>query len=71
MASWWEGLLEYRQSLVGAGRGLLDLGRALHAQGFARTFLVEDFDKVIEPCLSLRKFAAAGLVAAVYSGTKR
>ena len=55
MASWWEGLLEYRQSLVGAGRGLIDLGRALHAQGFVRTFLVEDVDEVVEPGLLLKE----------------
>jgi hypothetical protein len=61
MASWWEGLLESRQSRVGAGRGLIGLGRALHAQGFARTFLVVDFDKVIEPGLLLKEVCSGGL----------
>ncbi len=50
-----EGIIDIGQSLVGAGSGLIDLGRALHVQSFVRTFLVEDFDKVIEPGLLLKK----------------
>jgi hypothetical protein len=40
---------------IDAGRGLIDLGRTLHAQGFVRTFVIEDFDEVIEPGLLLKE----------------
>ena len=49
-------IIDIGQSLVGACRGLIDRGRALHVQSFVRTFVIEDFDKVIEPgqiCSSL------------------
>jgi hypothetical protein len=39
--------------LIEARRRPIDLGRALHVQGFVRTFLVEDFDEVTEPSLRL------------------
>jgi hypothetical protein len=32
----------------------MDLGRALHVQGFVRTFVIEDFDEVIEALTVLR-----------------
>jgi hypothetical protein len=35
--------------------GLIDLGGALHVQGFVRTFLVEYLDEVIEPGLLLKE----------------
>jgi hypothetical protein len=48
-------IIDIGQPLVGASGRLIDLGRALHVQGFVRTFLVEDLDKVIEPGLLLKK----------------
>ena len=56
-----EGIIDIRQSLVGAGRGLIDLGRALHAQGFVRTFLVELLDEMIELGLLLKEVCSGGL----------
>jgi len=50
-----EGIIDIGQSFVGAGRGLIDLGWALHVQDFVRTFLVEDLDKAIELGLLLKK----------------
>jgi hypothetical protein len=50
-----EGIIDIGQSFVGAGRGLIDLGRALHAQSFVRTFLIEDLDKAIELGLLLKE----------------
>ena len=50
-----EGIVDIGQSLVGAGRRLIDLGRALHVQGFVRAFVMEDFDKVIESGLLLKE----------------
>jgi hypothetical protein len=50
-----ERIIDIGQSLIDAGGWLIDLGRALHVQGFVRTFLVEDFDEVIEPGLLLKE----------------
>jgi len=50
-----EGIVDIGQSLISAGRGLIDLGWALHVQGFVRTFVVEDFDEVIEAGLLLKE----------------
>src|SRR6266403_4307560 len=50
-----EGIVDIGQSLISAGRGLIDLGWALHVQGFVRTFVVEDFDEVIEEGLLLKE----------------
>ncbi len=50
-----EGIIDIGQSLVGAGGGLIDLGWALHVQGFVRAFVVEDFDEVIEAGLLLKE----------------
>jgi len=50
-----KGIVNIGQSLIGAGRGLIDLSRAFHGQSFVRTFLVEDFDKVVEAGLLLKK----------------
>ena len=51
-----EGIIDIGQSLIGADRGLIDLGRALHVQSFVGTFVVENLDKVIEPGLLLKEF---------------
>jgi hypothetical protein len=32
----------------------MDLGRALHVQGFVKRFVIEDFDEVIEALNALR-----------------
>jgi hypothetical protein len=40
--------IDIGQSRIGAGRGWIDLSRALHAQSFVRTFVIEDFDEIIE-----------------------
>jgi hypothetical protein len=50
-----ERIIDIRQSLVGASRGLIDLGRALHVESFVRTLLVEDLDEVIELGLLLQE----------------
>ena len=50
-----EGIVDIRQALIGAGGGLIDLGRTLHAQGFVRALVVEDVDKVIELGLLLQE----------------
>jgi len=50
-----ERIIDIGQSRIDAGGWLIDLGRALHVQGFVRTFLVEDFDEVIEPGLLLKE----------------
>jgi hypothetical protein len=50
-----KGIVDIGQSLIGAGRGLLDLSRALHAQSFVRTFVIEDFDEVVEASLLLKE----------------
>jgi hypothetical protein len=39
----------------------IDLGRALHVQGFVRRFVVEDFDEVVEAGLLLKKVAGGRL----------
>jgi hypothetical protein len=56
-----KGIIDSGQSLVGAGGRLIDLGRALHVQGLVRTFVVEDFDKVVEPGLLLKEVCSGGL----------
>ena len=50
-----EGIVDIGQALIGAGGGLIDLGRTLHAQGFVRALVVEDVDKVIELGLLLQE----------------
>jgi hypothetical protein len=50
-----EGIVDIGQAQVGAGGGLINLGRTLHAQGFVRTLVVEDVDKVIELGLLLQE----------------
>jgi hypothetical protein len=50
-----QGIIDIGQSFISATRGLIDLGRAPHAESFVWTFLVEDLDKVIEPGLLLKK----------------
>ena len=56
-----EGIVDVGQSLIGAGGGLIDLGRALHGQGFVRTLMVEDVDKVIEAGLLLQEVGGGRL----------
>src|SRR5260370_41614978 len=46
-------IIDIGQPLLGARGRLIDLGRALHDQGFVSTCLDEDLDKVIEPGLLL------------------
>jgi hypothetical protein len=58
-----KGIIDIRQSLIRAGRELIDLGRALHIQGFVRTFTVEDLDKVVEPGLLLKKVSSWWLLS--------
>jgi hypothetical protein len=50
-----EGIVDIGQALIGAGGGLIDLGRTLHAQGFVRALVVEDIDEVIELGLLLQE----------------
>jgi hypothetical protein len=38
-------IIDIRKALIFASGRSIDLGRALHVQGFVRTFLVEDLDK--------------------------
>ena len=52
-----KGMVYVRQSLIGASRGLIDLGRALHVQSFVRALVVEDFHEVVEAGLLLKKVA--------------
>jgi hypothetical protein len=47
--------------LIEARRRPIDLGRALRVQGFVRTFLVEDFDEVVEPSLLLKEVSSGRL----------
>ena len=47
--------IDIGQALIGAGGGLIDLGRTLHAQGFVGALVVEDGDKVIELGLLLQE----------------
>src|SRR5580704_4575580 len=56
-----KGIVNIGQSLTGAGGGLIDLSRALHVQGFVRTFVVEDFDEVVEASLLLQEVASGRL----------
>src|SRR5258708_12963322 len=56
-----KGIVDGGQSLIGAERGLIDLGRALHVEGFVRTLVVEDFDEVVKACLLLTELARAPL----------
>jgi hypothetical protein len=46
-------IVDVGQPGVAAGRGLIDLRRAFHVQGFVRTLAVEDFHEVIEARLLL------------------
>jgi hypothetical protein len=50
-----EGIIDIRQSFVDACGGLINLGWALHVQSFVRTFVIEDFDEVIEAGLLLKE----------------
>jgi hypothetical protein len=50
-----QGIIDIGQSFISASRGLMDLGRTLHAESFMRAFLVEVLDKVIEPGLLLEE----------------
>ena len=40
-----ERIVDVGQSGIGPGGWLIDFGRALHVQGFMRTFVVEDFEE--------------------------
>ena len=46
-----EGIINVGQSLIGAGGGLIDLGWALHVQGFVWALVVADLDEFVEPGL--------------------
>ena len=48
-------IIDIGQPLVEASGRLIDLGGALHVQGFVRTLLVENFDEVIELGLLLKE----------------
>jgi hypothetical protein len=50
-----KGIVDVRQSLIGASRGLIDLGGALHVQGLVRTLVVEDVHELIEAGLLLEE----------------
>ena len=56
-----EGIVDVRQSGVGTRGRLIDLGRAFHVQGFVRTFVVEDLDKVVEAGLLLKEVGGGRL----------
>jgi hypothetical protein len=57
--------------LIGAGGGLIDLGRALHGQGFVRTLVVEDVDKVVEAGLLLQEVGGGRLGGFFLQGKMR
>ena len=59
-----EGIVDVRQSGVGARGRLVDLRGKFHVQGFVRTFVVEDVGRRSSLCLSA---AAAKIVRIVGS----
>ena len=61
-----EGIIDIGQPIIGARRGLIDFGRALHVQGFVRTFVVEDLGKFVKARLLLKKIGSGGLVASFF-----
>ena len=56
-----EGIVDVGQALVEARGRLIDLGRALHVQGFVRPFVVKDFGEFIEAGLLLQEVCGRGL----------
>jgi hypothetical protein len=56
-----QGIVDVRQSGVGARGRLVDLRRTFHVQSFVGTFVVEDLDKFVEARLLLKKIAGRRL----------
>jgi hypothetical protein len=56
-----EGIVDVGHSGVSASGRLIDLGRAFHLQRFMRTFVVEDFDEIIEAGLLLQEVSSGRL----------
>jgi hypothetical protein len=56
-----ERIVDIRQSGVGTRRRAINLCGALHIQGFVRSFVVKDFDEVIESGLLLKEVSGCGL----------
>jgi hypothetical protein len=50
-----QGIVDVRQSGVGAIRGLIDFDRAFHGERFVQTLVVEDIHKFIKAGLLLQK----------------
>ena len=56
-----EWIVDVRQSLVAARGRLIDLGWALHVQGFVWALVVEDLDEFVEPGLLLQEVSTCRL----------
>ena len=63
-----ERIVDVRQSGIGAGRGLIDLGRAFHVESFVRTFVVENIDELVEAGLLLQKIGCGGFGGFFFQG---
>jgi hypothetical protein len=56
-----KGIVDIGQSAIGAGGGLLDLGRTLHAEGLVRALVIEDLDKSHRTWLLLEEVGSGRL----------
>src|SRR5262249_43701433 len=56
-----EGIVDVRQSGVGAQRGLIDLRRTFHIQSFVRALVVEDLNEFVEAGLLLQEVGSGRL----------
>ena len=65
-----EWIVNVRKSLVDARGRLVDLGRALHAQRFVRTLVVEHLDELVEAGLQLQKVLTRGLSGFFFLGRR-
>jgi len=63
-----ERIVDVRKPLVDALGGLINLGRALHVQGFVRTLVVEDLDELVEAGLLLQEVSTRRLGSFLFQG---
>jgi hypothetical protein len=63
-----EWIINVGQSLVDARGRLINLGRALHAQGLVRTLVVEDLEELVELGLPLQKVSTRRLGGFFFQG---
>lgn len=56
-----ERIVDVWQSGIGTRRRAIDFRRAFHVQSLVRSFVVENFDEVIEPGLLLEQISRGGL----------